>query len=232
MPLRGGAMARLGSVLERLDSRPLPVHITPVVREMVDQMAAVLPRPRATILRQLMRPALAGRAVDRMGGGGRMLGAMLRNTASPTILETSRKFNVIPSEIGLTLDGRMLPGVEPAGFVAEVREVVGAGVELEVARHDEGPSEPDLGMFSMLAGILGEADPGSTAVPLLMPGVTDGRFFSRLGIQTYGFLPMRLPAGFDFWSGVHGADERIPVDALEFGTRAIHAALERFGAPG
>ena len=32
--------------------------------------------------------------------------------------------------------------------------------------------------------------------PLLMVGVTDGRFFSRAGVQTYGFLPMRLPEGF------------------------------------
>ena len=50
--------------------------------------------------------------------------------------------------------------------------------------------------------------------------MTDGRFFARLGIQTYGFLPMKLPAGFDFWSTVHGADERVPVDAVEFGADA------------
>ena len=55
-------------------------------------------------------------------------------------------------------------------------------------------------------------------------------FFSRLGIQTYGFTPMRLPADFNFWSGVHGADERIPVEAVEFGTRAIGEALRRYGA--
>ena len=54
-----------------------------------------------------------------------------------------------------------------------------------------------------------------------MPGVSDARFFARLGIQTYGFTPMKLPAGFNFWSGVHGADERIPADAVEFGTSAI-----------
>ena len=54
-------------------------------------------------------------------------------------------------------------------------------------------------------------------MPLLMPGVSDARFFARLGIQTYGFLPMRLPPDFDFWAGVHGADERVPADAVEFG---------------
>jgi acetylornithine deacetylase/succinyl-diaminopimelate desuccinylase-like protein len=89
-----------------------------------------------------------------------------------------------------------------------------------------------MGMFRTLGQILEEADPGSAAIPLLMSGVTDGRFFARLGIQTYGFTPIKLPAGFDFWSGVHGADERVPADAVGFGANAIHTALERFGAAG
>ena len=62
-----------------------------------------------------------------------------------------------------------------------------------------------------------------------MPGVSDARFFARLGIQTYGFTPMKLPPDFNFWAGVHGADERIPADAVEFGTHAIGEALRRFG---
>ena len=70
----------------------------------------------------------------------------------------------------------------------------------------------------------------ATALPFLMPGVTDGRFFAQLGIQTYGFVPLRLPAGFDFWETMHGADERVPVDALDFGADAVYKALERFGA--
>ena len=66
-------------------------------------------------------------------------------------------------------------------------------------------------------------------MPLLMAGVTDARLFARLGIQTYGFTPMNLPAGFDFWSTVHGADERVPASAIEFGTEAIYRALYRYG---
>jgi len=63
---------------------------------------------------------------------------------------------------------------------------------------------------------------------LLQGGVTDGRFFARLGIQTYGFMPMRLPADFPVLKIVHAADERIPVAALEFGTEAVARALQRF----
>jgi acetylornithine deacetylase/succinyl-diaminopimelate desuccinylase-like protein len=38
---------------------------------------------------------------------------------------------------------------------------------------------------------------------------------------------MQLPRGFDFTRTIHGADERIPVDALEFGTAAILKAMQR-----
>jgi acetylornithine deacetylase/succinyl-diaminopimelate desuccinylase-like protein len=59
-----------------------------------------------------------------------------------------------------------------------------------------------------------------------MPAVTDGRFFARLGIQTYGFLPMRLPAEPRFMELVHARDERIPIDAVDFGTTAIGRLIQ------
>ena len=65
-------------------------------------------------------------------------------------------------------------------------------------------------------------------MPLLLGAVTDGRFFSRLGIQTYGYTPMRLPPGWNFVDFIHAADERIPVEAVAFGTDAMYHVLERF----
>ena len=85
-----------------------------------------------------------------------------------------------------------------------------------------------MGLFDCLSGIFREADPGGVSVPLLLPTATDGRFFARLGIQTYGFLPMKLPPYFAFWQCTHEADERIPVDAMAFGTDAIYKLLQRF----
>lgn len=66
-------------------------------------------------------------------------------------------------------------------------------------------------------------------MPLLFPAPTDGRTFSQLGIQTYGFLPMSLPRDFDFWQTTHAANERIPVEALTFGAAGIYKLLQRFG---
>lgn len=229
LPLRGGAMAQLGQLLQRLDRRRLPVHITPVARHMFESIATALPLPTSAIVRQLLNPTRTDAVLRLLGPRGQVFDPLLHNTVNPTIVRGGDKINVIPSEIVLELDGRLLPGYGPADMLAELRAIVGRAVELEVSLYEPGPATPDLGLFDTLANILRAADPTGTPVPLLLSGVTDGRFFARLGIQTYGFLPMNLPPDFNFAQTLHAADERIPVAALDFGTNAISSALQRFG---
>jgi acetylornithine deacetylase/succinyl-diaminopimelate desuccinylase-like protein len=176
----------------------------------------------------VLKPRFTAAALRLMGDQAGLLEPALRNTVNATIVRGGEKINVVPSEIQVELDGRGLPGYGPEALMAEVREVIGDDVELELVRHDPGPAQPDLGLFETLAGVLRELDPEGIPVPLLQIGVTDGRFFSRLGIQTYGFLPMRLPEDFGFARLIHAADERIPVDALEFGAEAVWRAIQRF----
>jgi acetylornithine deacetylase/succinyl-diaminopimelate desuccinylase-like protein len=200
-----------------------------VARRFIESMAAASPFPTGAILRGLLNPRLTDRMLDLLRSKGQVFEPMLHNTVNATIVRGGEKINVIPSEVTLELDGRLLPGYTPADMIAELRRLVGDEVEFEVIRHDPGPSEPDMGLFDTLAGILREADPDGIPVPLLFPAITDARFFSRLGIQTYGFLPMKLPQDFNFNETIHAADERIPAEALRFGAGAIYKALQRFG---
>lgn len=229
-PMRGGAMAKLARVLQQLDQRRLPVHITPAARQMIGGMASALSFPQNLILRQLLNPRLTDLMLRLLGIRGQGLQPLFHNTVNATIVRGGDKINVIPSEIALELDGRLLPGFKPDDMIAELRRLIGDDVELKVLRHDSGPAEPDMGFFDTLAGILREADPGALPVPMFMPGVTDGRFFSQLGIQTYGFTPMNLPPGLELLQKAHAADECIPVEALDFGTNAIYQALQRYRA--
>lgn len=225
---RGGTVARLGKLLQDLDRRRLPVHVTPVVRDTIEAIAAELPRRQALAMRSLLKPRLTDRALRLLGPQASMFEPMLRNTVNATIVRGGAKVNVVPSEIELELDGRALPGCSPEQLIAEVHRIVGDDIEIELVRHDPGPAQPDLGLFETLGGIIRELDPEGIPIPLLQIGVTDGRFFSRAGIQTYGFLPMRLPEGFAFAKLIHAADERIPVEALEFGAEAVWRAVQRF----
>ncbi|MHB8468687.1 MAG: M20/M25/M40 family metallo-hydrolase [Gaiellaceae bacterium] len=229
MPQRGGTTARLGRLLAALDRKRTPIHVTPVARQFIEGMASVLPAAKATALRGLLVPALSDRMLRLLPPDQRLgLAPILRNTATPTILRGGDKINVVPSELELELDGRLLPGFAPADLIAELHALVGTDVELSVIRHDPGPSKPDLSWFDGLGAILRELDPAGRPVPLLMPAVTDGRFLSRLGIQTYGFLPLRLPPEFRLFSMIHAADERVPADAVRFGAEAVARAVERY----
>jgi acetylornithine deacetylase/succinyl-diaminopimelate desuccinylase-like protein len=225
---RGGTVSRLGRLVRDLDRKRMPVHVTPVVREFVERIAAEQPRKEATVMRSLLKPRLTDTALRLLGERSATIEPMLRNTVNATIIRGGSKINVVPSEIEVELDGRALPGFSPDDLITELRTVVGDDVEIDLIRHDPGPGEPDLGLFETLAGVIRELDPDGVPVPLLQIGVTDGRFFSRLGIQTYGFLPMRLPDDFAFAGLIHAADERIPVDALEFGAEAVWRAVQRF----
>jgi acetylornithine deacetylase/succinyl-diaminopimelate desuccinylase-like protein len=224
---RGGTMARLGRLLGDLDRKRLPVHVTQVARELIERVAAELPRGQRAVLSSLLKPRLTETALRLLGRRAQMFEPMLRNTVSATIVRAGEKINVVPSEVEVELDGRILPGFGPGDLIGEMAAIVGDDVELELIRHDLGPPDPDLGLFDTLAETLREADPEGIPVPLLLVGVTDARHFAPLGIQTYGFLPMRLPSGFNFQSFIHSADERIPADAIDFGTDAIYRVLER-----
>jgi acetylornithine deacetylase/succinyl-diaminopimelate desuccinylase-like protein len=225
---RGGTMAQLGRLLTDLDRKRMPIHVTPIVRTMIETIAGRLNRPKRDLVLQLLRPAVADRVLPRLGEDARTIEGLLRNTLNATIVHGGQKVNVVPARIELELDGRLLPGFTPDDLIAEAHALVGDDIELELVRHDAGPAEPDYTHFDMLGAVLRELDPEGIPMPLLQGGVTDARFFSQLGIQTYGFMPMRLADDFPLLRLVHAADERIPVDALEFGTEAVSRALQRF----
>ncbi|OPX91745.1 M20/M25/M40 family metallo-hydrolase [Pelotomaculum sp. PtaB.Bin117] len=229
IPLRGGAMAKLAQVLQQLEWRRLPVHITPVVRRMLDTMLPVLPDSTSPVIRRLLNPALTDSALAQLDESWQFLDPLLHNTVNATIVHGGHKINVIPSEISLQLDGRLLPGCTPEDMVRELREITGGQFEFELIQHGADPGEPDMGLFDTLAEILRKADPGCYPVPLLLSGCTDGHFFSQLGIQTYGYMPMNLPPEIEVSKLIHAADERIPVEALTFGAEAIYQVLQRFG---
>ena len=227
-PMRGGAMARLGEMLRALDRKRTPQHVTPTARAMIEAVADALPRPKAAVLRRLLDPRTFGAALRVIGEQGRPLEGTLRNTVNATIVRGGSAVNVIPSEIEVELDGRLLPGFGPDDLLAELRDVVGDDIELEVLRHDEGPADPDMTFFDELAAVMRELDPDGVPIPMLLPAVTDARHLSRLGIQTYGFMPLLLPKGFPLAALAHAADERVPAEALRFGAEALFRAVQRY----
>lgn len=164
-------------------------------------------------------------AIDKLGSIARIVGATLRDTANPTMLKAGYKANVIPATAEAVVDCRVLPGRQ-AAFEREVDELIGPHVRREWIR--ELPSystsfDGDL-VDAMNAALLA-VDPQARTVPYMMSGGTDAKSLQRLGIRCFGFIPLRLPPDLDFAALFHGVDERVPVDALAFGTRVLEHFL-------
>ncbi|MBN1433369.1 M20/M25/M40 family metallo-hydrolase [Candidatus Fermentibacterales bacterium] len=230
MPMRDGTMAQLGRLLTRLNGHAFPVHITDATRQMVERLAANLPEPSASTYASLLDPSRTDQVLLELGDAGKGFHPLLHNTVNATMVKGGTKINVIPSQIEICMDCRLLPGFSPQDAIGEIREVVGEHVEFEVTRFDPVPARQDMGMFGLLEGILKDLDSrASAALPFLVPGGTDARHFSRLGIQTYGFTPMILPEGQDLLGLAHAADERISLEALAFGVEAMYMLLQRYG---
>ena len=153
--------------------------------------------------------------LDYLGPAGALVAGAIRNSANPTMLPAGYKLNVIPDEATGYVDGRVLPGCEQE-FRAALDELTGPEVSWAYAPQ-EIPLEAPLGapvMASMTQALLAE-DPGGVIVPYCMSGGTDAKHFARLGMTCYGFTPLVLPEGYDYYAMFHGTDERIPLSALE-----------------
>jgi acetylornithine deacetylase/succinyl-diaminopimelate desuccinylase-like protein len=159
--------------------------------------------------------------IEKLGPMARMLKAVLHDTANPTMLKAGYKANVIPATAEAVIDCRILPG-RKAAFEAEIDELIGPDVSREWIRDlDSYETTFDGDLVDAMNAALLALDPDARTVPYMLSGGTDAKAFARLGIRCFGFSPLRLPPDLDFSSLFHGVDERVPIDALRFGTEVL-----------
>jgi acetylornithine deacetylase/succinyl-diaminopimelate desuccinylase-like protein len=164
--------------------------------------------------------------VARLGPLARTIGATIRNTANPTMLDAGYKVNVIPGSATAHVDGRFLPGHEEE-FLAEIDRLLGPDVRREWVHKDVAvETDFDGALVDAMGAALRAEDPGARTVPYMLFAGTDAKSFSRLGIRCFGFSPLRLPPDLDFAGLFHGVDERVPLSALRFGTRVLDRFLD------
>ncbi|MFD9303810.1 M20/M25/M40 family metallo-hydrolase [Streptomyces sp. NPDC060048] len=220
-PNRANAVSRLAAAVARIGEYDWPVRLTATVAACITELAAlqdVSVDPRAPGF------DLEG-VLGKLGPAAAIVEATVRNSANPTMLSAGYKLNVVPGSATAYVDGRTLPGGEEE-FVATLDELTGPDVRWEFHHREVALEAPvDGRTYGILRESVEAFDPAGSVVPFCMAGGTDAKQFSRLGITGYGFSPLKLPPGFDYWSLFHGVDERVPVDALHFGVRVLDRAL-------
>lgn len=173
-----GAMAKLGKLLQLLDRKHLPVHITPATRKMIQTMSSALSFPANLALRQLLNPRLTDLMLRLLGKQVKQFEPLLHNTVNATMITGADVPNRIPDRISLQLVFTLLPGYTPDDAISELRQFVEKDAEIKITEthfYEKLPVEPDMGLFSVLSSILREADPEGIPTPLVLPASTDGR---------------------------------------------------------
>ena len=223
------AMSKAAQALRNLDRSKPPYRIIEAPKVMLRYMSQELPFPANVVMRMAMSERTAGVALKLMDSSSRlMLEPMLRNTITPTIIEGGAQENASPATVSVLLDCRLLPGQTAEDITHQVRNIIGHGAEIGIARYDEGPPMVDMELMPFLSDILERADRGAKAIPFMVAGGTDAKWFHSIGIDTYGFTPMLLPADINFMALFHATDERIPIDALNFGAELMHQAITTY----
>lgn len=227
MPLPDTAMRRAGRAMVRLTEHTFPTILTQTVQQMLTAMGSALGGDGNERFQQILAdPTWKNLSQLPFEENERLaLYATTRNTAVPTIVHGGHRINVIPSEVTVDVDGRVLPGQDPEKFVEEVRELIGDDVNVEMTNGSTGlEADPSSPLFETISSTIAELDPGATVVPYLVAGGTDAK--SIPGVKVYGFMPTRDNP--EECALAHSHDERISISNLEFGTQALYEIVTRY----
>jgi acetylornithine deacetylase/succinyl-diaminopimelate desuccinylase-like protein len=214
------AVSEVARAVARIADHDWPVQLTPTVTRFLEVLSEVTGQ-------DVTHTDQAG-LVEILGTLGLLVGATMQNTANPTMLAAGYKVNVIPNEAEACIDGRFLPGHE-ASFDAAIQALVGSTIEIEIINRDiavEANFEAEI--VGAMAEALRAHDGNAIVAPYMISGGTDAKALSSLGIACYGFSPLQLPAGLDYWRLFHGVDERVPIAGLQFGVDALDTFLRTY----
>jgi acetylornithine deacetylase/succinyl-diaminopimelate desuccinylase-like protein len=206
---------------------------------LIDRLGAFHDQPRLGPETQMFLEAAVGdapapeealaRARDVHPLAGELLEPLLAMTVSPTMIEASRKRNVIPALCEVTVDCRLLPGQTQTEAEAKLRACLGEDdYDLKWIQGVGGTrSALDTPLWAAVRSFVEEEEPAAAAVPIVVAGFTDSHWLRQaFGTVAYGFFPMRAMEPELAARLVHSADERAAVDDLELGLRFLrHAAV-------
>ncbi len=217
LPNDENAIVRLAEAIGRVNAHVWPTEYVASVQALFDGVTEITGATPDDDLEGFL---------DLMAGGRAFVAGTLRDSANFTRLDAGYKNNVIPGEATAHIDCRFLPGHQDE-LLDTIRELAGEHVELVIDQLGIALDAPRESPFvDKLHASIEAEDPGAALLPYCLSAGTDNKALQRLGIDGYGFAPLQLPADLNFAALFHGVDERVPVDAVRFGTRVLRRLLD------
>jgi acetylornithine deacetylase/succinyl-diaminopimelate desuccinylase-like protein len=177
------------------------------------------------VLKGLLSKPLCGHVLDRVFPDPSLattFDAMLHNTANPTILKAGLKINQVPGAASVQIDGRLLPGQSGQDLIDEIRTLIGDGYSYHIDREmPASVTDTTDPIAEQIDAVLRRHDDKALPIQNLLPGFTDAKAYTELGMKCWGFSPLKLPPGVAFSAMFHGHNERVPIDGVRWGLAVL-----------
>jgi acetylornithine deacetylase/succinyl-diaminopimelate desuccinylase-like protein len=232
VPLGDNPVERLVRALNRIVAYQTPVRLTPAV----DRFFKAQARDQTGQAKAWLSDA-AGALKTRRGRAW-LLGepernALLRATITPTVLKGSEKTNIIPQEASVELDIRLLPDEDTVAFRRTLERLIAdPKIELE-AIGDMAPrydAPLDTEMFKALERVAGRMLPGVPVATPISAGASDRPYWAAAGPICYGIDPWLVELE-EIRYSVHGNNERLSLENIEFGLKFYVATIMEMAGP-
>jgi acetylornithine deacetylase/succinyl-diaminopimelate desuccinylase-like protein len=236
--LADNALLRMNKVISKLGNYQAETVYVPTLKLFLAEMAKRDPELQGAFSRLLDNPKQSDQILDQLAKKDRALAEEIRPrtkmTIAPTMINGGVKENIIPSECEAVFDCRILPGQSVDETVALIKTLL-RDIGLDklsfefIQIHGGSESTTDTFLYSTIASVLSEFEPGCGVTPMLTTGGTDSRFFREAGSICYGFQPMIPDEPNDqLEKRMHGIDERITIENLVYGTSILYETVKRF----
>jgi acetylornithine deacetylase/succinyl-diaminopimelate desuccinylase-like protein len=217
MPHDDNALDRLVRAMYRVQEWKRELTVSPVLTEYFGRLS------KAGIYKGEATVAALKKAAEK---DPRVL-ALLSNTISATTATSGIKHNVIPARAEATLDIRLLPGVKPEEFEAELAAVIDdpkVSIErVHVGWSDTNPFDTEL--FRVMEDVIHDSVEDAVVVPGMTVGFTDSSVLRNRGMISYGFSGgLTTP---EVARGVHGHNERVSIESFRLNCQMVWEVTRR-----
>ena len=222
MPRTTSSLTRLVRALSNILDHPFEPYIVPSVdayfKAVADKQEGTYKAAFSDIAKAVKDEVFMRRFQEDNPG----MHALTRNTCSLTMLEGSKKINVVPPQAVAQLDCRLVPSQNPEEFTRQLSDIINdEAIQIErIMGFSPAVSSTDTELFRVIESLTAEYYPQAAVVPSVVGGFTDSHFLRDMGITAYGYHPILLPDS--ELQRIHGNDERLSLQNIRQSSRMVY----------
>ena len=222
-PTAHNAIVDMSGVLERIGTYQFPVQSSELTRAFFAETAKRTEGGLGEAMARFSTNPDDAEAAAELSKLPEFVG-LVRTTCVPTEITGGHAPNALPQSVVANINCRIFPGIPPRDVMATLQELAGEGAEVtfpeEFPQSETSPLHPEI-MAALRKAVDAQA-PGLPIIPSMSEGTTDGLFFRKEGIDTYGVTGIFMKPSDEY---AHGLNERVPVDSIPGALEHWHVLL-------